>query len=402
MADNKKYAVIIINSNAHKEQRVIKTIEALKISGIVPILFSNTESYDGCICYGLPTIVRKATHLDLPLPIRKLYSLRYRYMIWKSQLFNKWFYNDYRHIATLIRKELQPYEADTAVVIAHHMKNLPAGAILAKMIGKKLVFNAHEYYPEQFMEHDGWQKQRKVLNRIGHSFLNDCYKIFTVCRGILDRYQQVFGLDNDKQILVTNATKYYNLTPTSVGNKIKLIHHGIANRNRQLEMMIEVADHVDKDRFEFYYMLVPSPHDVAYFDYLKEEIEKKPNCFLLEPVSTTEIATKINQYDLGFYLYNNKENFNMQHYLPNKLYEFIQARLGVVIGPYVEMERIVNEYDIGVVAQENNTREVARILSAITKEDVFKYKNNTMKAAEALKGENEIQKMATVFSEIVN
>ncbi|MCB0700183.1 MAG: hypothetical protein KDC11_10055, partial [Chitinophagaceae bacterium] len=101
-----------------------------------------------------------------------------------------------------------------------------------------------------------------------------------------------------------------------------------------------------------------------------------------------------------FYLYNNKENFNMQHYLPNKLYEFIQARLGVVIGPYVEMKRVVDDYKIGIVVGDNDVDKVAEVLATISKEDVVGYKRNTISAAVALKGENEIDKMAAVFTKI--
>lgn len=401
MVENKKYAVIIVNSDVKKAPRVIKTIEALEVNSITPIIFSYTDRLDGCICFTLPTVVRKATHHHLPVPIRKLYSLRYLLTIWKSRLFNRWFYTDYKTVASLMKSELKPFETDTIVVIAHHMNNLPAGAILARMINKKLIFNAHEYYPEQFSGDASWTKYKEQLEWVGHNFLNHCYKLFTVCNGILRRYEHVFGLTKEQQVLITNATMYYDLLPVENEGKIKLIHHGVASVNRRLELMLEVADYADKYKFEFYFMLVPSSAHKDYFIQLTEEIEKRDNCFIIEPVPTKEIPNAINKYDLGFYVYNDDGNFNMKHYLPNKLFEFIQGRLGIVIGPYVEMKDIVREYEIGVVCEENDTKAIAKMLNEITREDVKRYKEHVSKAADELKGENEIQKMVDVFTEIL-
>ncbi|MCB9064626.1 MAG: hypothetical protein H6551_05705 [Chitinophagales bacterium] len=389
-----------MNSDIRKEQRVLKTLDALSKVGITPIIFSHTKSFDNAICFPLPVIERKAKHLNYPVLIRKVFSLVFRVSIKVNEILNRYFNYDSKIIAEQILTALLPYNENIPVVVTHHLKNLPIGSTVADQLGAKLIFNAHEYYPEQFTEYEGWEQQRDSLNRIGHDFLNKCYMVFNVCQGIMDRYERVFSLKPEQQILVTNATRYYELKPSEVGEVIKLIHHGIANRNRQLELMISVADKVPKDKFEFYFMLVPSPYDTAYFEQLKAEIEKRSNCFLLEPVPTTEIAPSISKFDLGFYLYNNKENFNMQHYLPNKLYEFIQARLGVVIGPYVEMKRVVDDYKIGIVVGDNDVDKVAEVLATISKEDVVGYKRNTISAAVALKGENEIDKMAAVFTKI--
>ena len=44
-------------------------------------------------------------------------------------------------------------------------------------------------------------------------------------------------------------------------------------------------------------------------------------------------------------------NFNHIHAFPNKFFEFIQARLALVIGYSLEMIEIVKKYQIGVIAK---------------------------------------------------
>jgi|GEM_PF-1562220 len=400
MPDRKQYAVIIINSDVKKEQRVIKTIEALHKVDITPVIFSYTQEYKGCICLPYIDIEGPKSNLKRPVLIRKIFSLRYRILVRKQELFNKWFYSDYKKVAGKMRMALSPYEKDTVVVVAHHFSNLPVGAMLSKSMNVKLVFNAHEYYPEQFSGTPSWHIIREKLNWVGHHFLKYCHRLFTVCDGILKRYGSEFSLSEDKQVLVTNATMYCKQSPTPTGEKIRLIHHGVAGVNRKLELMLDVADLVDKDRFEFHFMLVPSVSDMEYFEGLKQQIESRDNCFFVDPVPTLEIPAKVNNYDLGFYVYDDNGNFNMKHYLPNKLFEFIQGRLGIVIGPYVEMKSVVEEYGIGVVSATNDLQEIANMINALTKEQVDNFKKNTERAAVELSGEKQIDKMAAVFSEI--
>lgn len=400
--ENKKYAVIIIDGIINNQPRVLKTLEALAKLSIVPIVFSDTKAFEGAICFDLPMIDRSPQHLDKPVIIRKLYSLIYRLKLQKTSIQNEYFHTDSKRYANYILNKLEPYAKDVVVVIAHHLINLPIGKFVSEEIDSKLIFNAHEYYPEQVVEYEGWEKRRDTLVRIGNKFIKDCYKVFNVTPGIQKRYEQEFGLEESQQVTIVNAVPYKDLTPSKVGEKIRLIHHGIANRNRQLELMIEVASKLPDDKFEFNFMLVPSPADQEYYDFLKQEIDKHSNCNLLDPVPTEQISERINEFDLGFYMYYNEDNFNMQHYLPNKLFEFIQARLGVVIGPYIEMKNIVLENEIGIVVESNDPAAMANELKVVSRDDAFRFKKNAEKAAVELKGENEIAKMVNVFKDILS
>jgi len=399
--NNERYSVIIINSDVNTEPRVLKQIDALKVVGLKPIIVSFTKSFENAVLINMPRLHRNQdTHLHYPVLIRKSFSVLYRIKARSIDFFNILFYLDNKFEASRIFDSLKPYRENISIVIVHHMKNLPTASILAEKLNARLIFNAHEFYPEQFSESVGWNNERKYLNKIGKDFLKSIDKMFTVCPGIQERYYKDFSLHQQLQVSIKNCAKFYELPQSMVGDKIKLIHHGIANRNRRLELMLEVAELVTFG-FEFYFMLVPSPYDPDYFDYLVTEIKKRKNCYLVEPVSTSTIVEHINQYDLGFYMYNNEDNFNMQHYLPNKFFEFIQARLGIVIGPYVEMKNLVTQYNIGVVSESNHVIDMAKLISGLSREQTSVFKKNSDKAAKELCGEKEIQKMADVFKNLM-
>jgi hypothetical protein len=58
--------------------------------------------------------------------------------------------------------------------------------------------------------------------------------------------------------------------------------------------------------------------------------------------------------------------FNLKYILPNKFFEFIQARLAVAIGPSVEMKRLVKEWDCGIVAANFEAKSMAAEINRLT------------------------------------
>jgi hypothetical protein len=102
-----------------------------------------------------------------------------------------------------------------------------------------------------------------------------------------------------------------------------------------------------------------------------------------KPLPMAEIAASINKYDIGLFLLPDVD-FSYRMALPNKLFEFIQARLAVAIWPSPEMSRIVNKYECGVVADDFTLEAMAEKLNRITREQIMRFKENSHKAARFL------------------
>ncbi|RAX55506.1 capsular biosynthesis protein, partial [Helicobacter monodelphidis] len=146
--------------------------------------------------------------------------------------------------------------------------------------------------------------------------------------------------------VITSAAKYYAPPPKGLSSHetIKLIYHGMAGRERGIETMIETMDYVD-ERFSLDLMLVKTA-DIDYFNQLQNLAHSRSNVRILNPVAFEEIIPFTTQYDIGFYILQ-PSNFNGYYALPNKFFEFIQARLAIAIGPSKEMARYVQQYDLG-------------------------------------------------------
>jgi glycosyltransferase involved in cell wall biosynthesis len=265
------------------------------------------------------------------------------------------------------------------VVIANDLSALPLAIRVAG--DAPVIFDAHELSTEEHSQIGWWRMlvapHADALLRRG---LPRVAAMMTVSSGIAMAYAERYGA---RPLVVTNAPPERALEPSPVAEPIRLIHHGIAVAERRLELMIEAMDLVD-ERFTLDLMLVPS--QARYLARLRRLAATRPRVRLLDPIPQRSIVEWCNAYDVGVFVLPPR-NRNQLHVLPNKLFEFIQARLAVVIGPSPEMARIVREHGCGLVARDFTAQGLAEALATQTPADIAAYKQRSNVAARSLNAE---------------
>jgi hypothetical protein len=170
------------------------------------------------------------------------------------------------------------------VIYANEWDSLPLAARAASLQDIPIVFDAHEYTPGQYQA-SGSLKKWLVPPAIRYLMKKYSPKVtasFTVSEAIAEKLKQEFRLN---PIVVLNAPEYHEIPQHKLDpEKIRLIHHGIAQRNRHLEKMIQALALCDH-RYELSFMLVE--HDNGYIQALQKLTnEIAPGRVLfLEPVS---------------------------------------------------------------------------------------------------------------------
>jgi glycosyltransferase involved in cell wall biosynthesis len=282
------------------------------------------------------------------------------------------------------------------LVLANDIDTLP---LAFRMKAAKIAFDAHEYAPRHFENNKVWKiffqpfyaaLCRKYIPRID--------AMFTVGEGLAKEYAKHFGV---RPTIITNATRFHDIRPSEVSeNSIRLIHHGIVNESRKLELMIELMRNLD-ERFQLDLILMTSNYASqktrTYIQSLKDQIEKTPRMRVLPAVKSHEVVRTINSYDMGVFLIP-PINFNYANTLPNKLFDFIQARLAIAIGPTPEMASIVNRFSNGIVSDSFDPKALALKMNVLTREDIVRMKNQSTLAARELNAE----KNETIFDEVMN
>ena len=67
-------------------------------------------------------------------------------------------------------------------------------------------------------------------------------------------------------------------------------------------------------------------------------------------------------------------NFNYKNGLPNKLFDCIQARMGMAVGPLKEIAHITDKYKIGIVSKDFTAQGFAQELNKLTTADIMKFR----------------------------
>jgi hypothetical protein len=260
------------------------------------------------------------------------------------------------------------------LIVANDISALP---LALKLAGNcPVLMDAHEYSPKEFDDKLLW---KILFGRYHHDlckrYLPKAAAMTTVCQGIADEYEREYGVPCR---VIHNAPLDQKLQPSAVNaDCIRLIHHGSAIRSRHLGVMIEMMKHLDA-RFTLDFMLVET--DAAYMAELRASSQTDSRIRFIEPVAMQDICQRLSEFDVGVYLLP-PVNFNHEHALPNKFFEFIQARLAVAIGPSPEMATLLRQYQCGVVAESFEPLALATVLQQLDAPAVQRFKAASDRAA---------------------
>lgn len=375
-----KQLTIISLSNLKKDPRVKRQIVYLK-------------TFYKIRCVGLADPdIEGVEFIDISIPFNKL-KLAFSYL---NLLFGRYnqFYWKQKEIQSAL-KQLKNLQSD--LFISNDIDVLPLCLELGKSTAAKIIFDAHEFSPLEHNDSFLWRLLfKKYKTKLIQKYANKANLMLTVCDGIADKFTTDFGLH---PMIITNAANYLDIPIKHTNSdKIRLIHHGIAMPTRKIENMIEMMDFVD-DRFELELMLVHSKS--VYYNKLQEMANTRENVKFIEPVATDDIISFTSNYDIGIYLLE-PTNFNNHFALPNKLFEFIQSRLAIAIGPSPEMAKIVTENNIGVVTKDFQPKTMAQALNNLTHKDINQFKENAANAAKRLNSEENMQQLKKEIDQLLS
>jgi glycosyltransferase involved in cell wall biosynthesis len=311
-----------------------------------------------------------------PLPLRMAAYLalpdraRFRYMI------------ESRIPADLIPEPDARYD----VVVVHDLELLPwFTAHAAALATGPVVLDLHEYFGSQ-----GIGFVYRTLFASYHRWLlgfvaDPAFTVrTTVADGIADLYVEHLGIP--RPTVIRNTPPFADLEPHPVDpDRIRLVHHGRADLGRGLELMFEAVMRLP-ERFVLVLMLVGDARELATFGrhpaVAAGRVEFRP------AVATDDVPAGLNDCDLEIIFFPPKTE-NLRFVLPNKLFEAIQGRLGLVIGESVEMVKVVERAGNGVVVPEWTAESLAASIEPLDAASISAFKAASHAVAREYSAEHE-------------
>lgn len=271
-----------------------------------------------------------------------------------------------------------PFDA----VLANDAVALP----LATSLGVPVHADLHEYAMGTGTTL-AWKLLVRPFMQWSVEHLARCASASSVAPGIAARYERDFGIQVG--VVPNCPTHRDDLGPTPTGEPIKLVHVGAGAPNRSLDLSVEAVKRVNEQRpgsLEFELYLVPGVE--SYIEQLGVQAGDPTltGVRLREPVAFDQLIDVIHRYDVGLF-FAPPVTYNIKHVLPNKFFEFVQARVGVVIGPSIEMLPYLREWEFGAVADGWELENLVELLADLSPELVDQWKASSDAAAWQLSAE---------------
>jgi len=262
----------------------------------------------------------------------------------------------------------------------------------------RLIGDMHEHAPTELANSPGWTERVGNYRRWQcETYLSQVKDVMTVSPALARLFESEFELS--KVNVVRNVSPYYpRIQPANYESPRNFIHHGIAAPIRKLEEHIALAAALGS---EYSVSMLLKPVEFEYYRFLKNCEKIVRNFHLLSPVEPMKMISEIRRFDAGIYLLN-PETPQLQVTLPNKFFEFIQARLPVFSGGLTEIDTLIDQYGIGVKLGTFDGIEAAEVIKENMDLNWKSIQENLDVAAKELSAEAEFTKVSTKIEELLS
>lgn len=269
-----------------------------------------------------------------------------------------------------------PYD----LVVANDARALPLAFTAAG--NAPVMADMHEWAPAERAAILVWRLLvGPYFDALCRKYLPRAAAVTSVGAGIAGLYRERYGVHPE---IVRNAAAFQNLSPTTVDpDTIRLVHSGIADDQRNILELIEAVG-ILGERFtlDLYLVEVPGGH----IDVIRNLAASTSGVKLHPPVPPETLPHVLNQYDLGVFLLPLK-TLSKRYHLPNKFFDFVQARLGLVFSPAPEIDALITKYQLGITTSDTTAQALVDALRNITVAEVSRYKAAADSSAKALSSE---------------
>jgi len=335
-ASNRPRILVISISQTGQDPRVLAHLEILRAYGDVVTIGLGPRSFD--VSEHVELSARRSPLTTLIV----LGSLGLRFF--RAVNRSLWYF-------TQIRRHFAGRRVEADLICANDANTLSIAFELAKRSGARVWADMHEYAPLENESDWKWKLLvQPYVSAMCAQYLPLADAITTVGEGIRTRYEkdsgQPVGLIRNTAPFTDRLSRSHNETGLNTGI-FRLVHVGVAIRARVLENMMEAIASEPSVALDLYIL----PTDPGYFAELQTRAKRQGNVELCEPVTSSQIIETLSRYDCGIITIP-PTNFNYANCLPNKLFQYIQARIPVITGPTPEIASVVLTYGVGWVTED--------------------------------------------------
>lgn len=262
--------------------------------------------------------------------------------------------------------------------------------LVSRLFGKKLVYDAHEYFtgqyglPDRRFKYNVWKTAEKwILPRIRH--------MITVSDSIANLYHSEYGVEpvvvRNLALPVTHLESHARVTLGARPWEILVIYQGSGiNKGRGAEELIDAMAIAEGVR-----LVIIGSGDII--DRVRQRAHRQgteKNIIFLPRMPWEEMMKYTMCCDAGLSL--DEDNcINHRYSLPNKLFDYISAGIPVLASNLPEVAAVIEKYDCGIILGDVTPAVIADTLTKLKRDRTYlnKLKENAEAAQRELSWEKE-------------
>jgi glycosyltransferase involved in cell wall biosynthesis len=284
------------------------------------------------------------------------------------------------------------------ILVANDLDTLPANFLVSKLRRAKLVYDSHEYFTE-VPELIGRKNVRNFWLNIEKFLIPKLKYAYTVSKPIADIYNCNYGVDFEviHNYPVRNKKTSDFLLPFEKSDNKILIYQGAVNVGRGLELLIDVAGGMEKVKF-----IIAGDGDIRKsLENIVKEKRLEDKVFIIGKIPFDRLHDLTRQADAGVSLEEDL-GLNYRFAMPNKLFDYIQAGIPVLVSSLPEMKKVVEKYRIGIIAEERGVEEIRKQLYSLLFDEEKRefWKRGLKEAAKELCWKNEEKHLISIYKRV--
>jgi len=285
------------------------------------------------------------------------------------------------------------------VFVANDLDTLLPNFVVSKLTNGLLFYDSHEYFTE-VPELVNRPKVRKTWEGIEKNILPKLQHAYTVCQSIAEEYRRKYGTFFQVVRNVPERMAKFEIPEEKrldFGGKKIILYQGALNMGRGLEPMIRAMQFIDHAVL----VVVGTGDLAAQLQTLAYNLQLTDRIKFMGRLPFTEVKYITVQADLGLSVEEDL-GLNYRYALPNKLFDYIQAEIPVLVSDLPEMKKIVTGYRIGAILENRAPEQMAMQIQKIfsNTEQIREWKVNLKKAAEELCWEKEKEILKLIYKDL--
>lgn len=274
------------------------------------------------------------------------------------------------------------------ILLANDIDALLPNYLISRKLNIPLVFDSHEIFTEM----------PAIQNRFSQKFWRvvEGYLVprvefmMTESESYAEWFHEKYKVN---PVVVRNIPRKIPDVPEFPDNHPKIIlYQGAINQSRGIEKMIVAMHHIKNAVFK---IAGDGPKKKDYEELVIKENLQDRVIFLgkLKPENLREVTRTA---DAGFSL---EENNGVSYYysLPNKVCDYIQSRVPLVMINFPEMQRIKNQFNVGEMVTDHQPETIEKAINLILERGRQYYRSELDKAADVFCWEKEERNILQLF-----